>query len=82
MRNDARPIGEDNPLGADPESTIRNPQPEARESVTHDAPSGPRFTTTQRSRPVPHSERAARRHSSPPLKSVSSSAVNSRTSLA
>ena len=36
MRNDARPIGEDNPLGADPESTIRNPQPEARESVTHD----------------------------------------------
>ena len=29
MRNDARPIGEDNPLGADPQS-------DARESVTHD----------------------------------------------
>jgi hypothetical protein len=42
MRNDARPIGEDNPLGADqqsaidPHSAIRNPQSDARESVTHD----------------------------------------------
>lgn len=35
MRNDARPIGEDNPLGESEDSRVSD----ARESVTHDSQS-------------------------------------------